>query len=150
MDRITSAMPSYLEKLQAVWDRVTDYALRETGYKLRLVEDFGSLWYGVVKHRSGAEAPLKVLLDEVIKEHPYFVDGSLYWHLNGNNLAVLPKIINKETAVGYLLDRYRRRHPELLTFGAGDSRTDAAFISLCDYALIPKNTQLFKTLAVTG
>jgi hypothetical protein len=150
MERMVSAMPSYLEKLQTVWERVTDYVLRETGYKLRLVEDFGRLWYGVVKHQSGSEAPLKLLLDEVIKEHDYLVDGSLYWHLNGNNLAVLPKIINKETAVGYLLDRYRQQHPELLTFGAGDSHTDAAFISLCDYALIPKNTQLFKTLAVTG
>jgi predicted mannosyl-3-phosphoglycerate phosphatase (HAD superfamily) len=49
--------------------------------------------------------------------------------------------------VQYLLDHYRRQHPEILTFGAGDSRTDAPFLALCDYALIPKNTQLFKTLA---
>jgi hydroxymethylpyrimidine pyrophosphatase-like HAD family hydrolase len=150
MDRMLSAMPPYLEKLRAVWDRVAHYVRRQVGYKLRLVEDFDRLWYGVVKHQSGSEAPLQALLNEVVKEHPYLLDGSLYWHLNGNNLAVLPKIISKETAVGYLLDRYRREYPELLTFGAGDSHTDAAFISLCDYALIPKNTQLFNTLAVTG
>jgi predicted mannosyl-3-phosphoglycerate phosphatase (HAD superfamily) len=86
-------------------------------------------------------------LYSVIKSHPYIIDGSLYWHLNGNNLAVLPKIINKESAVSYLIDVYRQQHPELLTFGAGDSKTDAPFMALCDYALIPKNTQLFKTLA---
>jgi len=62
----------------------------------------------------------------------------LYWHLNGNNLAILPKVINKESAVGYLLARYREQHAELLTFGAGDSKTDAAFMALCDYAIIPK------------
>jgi predicted mannosyl-3-phosphoglycerate phosphatase (HAD superfamily) len=49
--------------------------------------------------------------------------------------------------VSYLLAHYKREYPDLLTFGAGDSRTDAAFITLCDYALIPKNTQLFRMLA---
>jgi hypothetical protein len=148
MDGMISAMPEYLEKLRAVWDQVTSCVDRLDGYKLRLVEDFGRIWYGVVKHRSGSEAPLKALVDDILKEHPYLLDGSLYWHLNGNNLAILPKIINKETAVSYLLERYRQQHPELLTFGAGDSHTDAPFMALCDYALIPKNTQLFKTLAV--
>ncbi|MGZ8200906.1 MAG: hydrolase [Methylosarcina sp.] len=148
MDGMISAMPEYLEKLRAVWDQVTRYVERLDGYKLRLVEDFGRIWYGVVKHRSGSEAPLKALVDDILREHLYLLDGSLYWHLNGNNLAILPKIINKETAVSYLLERYRQQHPELLTFGAGDSHTDAPFMALCDYALIPKNTQLFKTLAV--
>lgn len=150
MDGMISAMPEYLEKLRAVWDQVTRYVERLAGYKLRLVEDFGRIWYGVVKHQSGSEVPLKALLDDVVQQHPHLQDGSLYWHLNGNNLAILPKIITKETAVSYLLERYRQQHPELLTFGAGDSHTDAPFMALCDYALIPKNTQLFKTLAVAG
>ena len=91
----------------------------------------------------------KKLLESVIKPHPSIIDGSLYWHINGNNLAVLPKIINKEGAVSYLLAQYKSQYPELLTFGAGDSRTDAAFITLCDYALIPKNTQLFRALTIS-
>jgi len=130
-----------------VWTEVELYAKRRPGFKPRLVDDFGITWYGVIKHSDGTEAILKTLLDEVIKSHPHVVDGSLYWHLNGNNLALLPKIINKESAVSYLLEGYRRQHPQLLTFGAGDSKTDAAFMALCDYALIPKNTQLFQTLA---
>ena len=100
----------------------------------------------MIKHVDGTENTLKKLLDSIIKVHPHIVDGSLYWHLNGNNLAVLPKIINKESAVSYLIDGYKRQHPELVTFGAGDSKTDAPFMALCDYALIPKNTQLFNTL----
>lgn len=47
----------------------------------------------------------------------------------------------------HLIDCYKQQHPELLIFGAGDSKTDAAFMALCEYALIPGNTQLFKSLA---
>lgn len=146
MARVLALLPGYYQKLLAVWEDVQLFAGRHDGYKLRLVRDFGIDWFGVVKHRSGAEMPLQMLLDEVVKPHPHIQDGSLYMHLNGNNLAILPKIINKEDAVRYLLDRYRQQHAEILTFGAGDSRTDAPFLALCDYALIPKNTQLFRTL----
>ena len=145
---ILQALPPYHEKLLEVWAEVELYAQRHSGFKPRLVNDFGTIWYGVVKHNDGTEATLKTLLDALLKAHPYVSDGSLYWHLNGNNLALLPKIINKESAVRYLLDGYQQRHPQLLTFGAGDSKTDAAFMALCDYALIPKNTQLFQTLAI--
>ncbi len=147
MERIMQTLPEYHEKLLEVWAEVELYAKRQGGFKTRLVNDFGITWYGVIKHRDGTEAILKTLLDEIIIAHPHVADGSLYWHLNGNNLALLPKIINKESAVGYLLEGYRTQHPELLTFGAGDSKTDAPFMALCDYALIPKNTQLFQTLA---
>ena len=149
MERIMHALPAYHEKLLAVWAEVELYAKRCPGFKPRLVDDFDTLWYGVIKHSDGTEAILKTLLDEVIKPHPHVVNGDLYWHLNGNNLALLPKIINKESAVSYLLDGYRRQHPQVLTFGAGDSKTDAPFMALCDYALIPKNTQLFQSLALT-
>lgn len=149
MSRMLAHIPAYHQKLLSIWDEVALYCQRQEGYKPRLVEDYGTTWYGVVKHQSGMETPLKDLLETVVKPHPHLLDGSFYWHLNGNNLAVIPKIINKGNAVRYLLDGYREQHPELLTFGAGDSLTDAAFMALCDYALIPKNTQLFNTLAVS-
>ena len=140
-------LPEYHQKLLEVWAEVERYAQHHPGFKPRIVNDFGINWYGVIKHSDGTEASLKTLLDEVIKPHPHVLDGSLYWHINGNNLALLPKIINKESAVSYLLNRYKQEHPNVLTFGAGDSKTDAPFMALCDYALIPKNTQLFHTLA---
>ncbi|MDO9106639.1 MAG: hydrolase [Methylovulum sp.] len=146
MAKIMQDLPVYHEKLLDVWADVAAYCQLHTGYKPRLVDDFDITWYGVIKHRDGTEAPLKKMLDTVIRAHPAIVDGSLYWHLNGNNLAVLPGIIKKEYAVSYLLDNYKQQHADVLTFGAGDSRTDAPFLALCDYALIPKNTQLFDAL----
>ncbi len=130
-----------------LWHDIETFCQQVNGYKTRLVQDFKTTWYGVIKHTDGTEAPLLALLHAVIDNHPAIGEGKLYWHLNGNNLAVLPKPITKEKAVAYLLGRYQREYPGLLTFGAGDSRTDAAFMSLCDYALIPKNTQLSRYLA---
>ncbi|MDP2902200.1 MAG: HAD hydrolase family protein [Methylovulum sp.] len=146
MDSILQRLPPYHEKLLALWETVEAYCHLHNGFKPRLVADFGITWYGVIKHSDGTEATLKKLLDSVVKPHPSICDGSLYWHINGNNLAILPSIINKESAVSYLLDSYKQQHSEVLTFGAGDSKTDAPFLALCDYALIPKNTQLFNTL----
>ncbi len=147
MERILQTLPEYQEKLLELWAEVELYAQRQPGFKPRLVKDFGITWYGVIKHSEGTESILKTLLDEIIMAHPYVVDGSLYWHLNGNNLAILPKIINKESAVSYLLEGYKKQYSDVLSFGAGDSKTDAPFMALCDYALIPRNTQLFQTLA---
>ena len=146
LDNMLKNLPTYHDKLLELWEQITTFCSENKGYKARLVEDFDITWYGVIKHTDGTEKTLSALLDAIIKPHPSILDGSLYWHLNGNNLAVLPKIINKESAVQYLLDSFHEQHPELLTFGAGDSKTDAPFMTLCDYVLIPRNTQLFKTL----
>ena len=142
-------LPVYHEKLLELWQAIIAYCQQDTGFKTKLIEDFDITWYGVIKHATGTESALTPLLNDIIKTHPSIQDGSLYWHLNGNNLAVLPKIINKESAVSYLMAEYKKLHPDLLSFGAGDSHTDGPFMGLCDYALIPKNTQLFNTMAFT-
>ena len=147
MAKMLQSLPDYQSKLMQVWEQIAIYTCQYDEFKPQLIKDFDITWYGVVKHSKGSEDALKHILENIIKPHPHLQDGSLYWHLNGNNLAVLPKIINKESAVSYLMDSYKQQHSNVLTFGAGDSHSDAAFIALCDYALIPKNTQLFKTLA---
>ena len=150
MSGMLKRLPAYHDKLLELWARVEDYCKQHKGFNARLVVDFDITWYGVIKHADRTEKTLQQVLGAVIKEHPSILDGSLYWHLNGNNLAVLPRIINKESAVDYLIQTYRQQHSDLVFFGAGDSHTDAPFMALCDYALIPRNTQLFKTLAVSG
>ncbi|NOT12927.1 MAG: hydrolase [Methylococcaceae bacterium] len=147
MNAVLQSLPEFHAKLMRVWTDIETYARLHQGYKPQLIHDFDITWYGVIKHESGSEAALKYLLDIMIKPHPSIQDGSLYWHLNGNNLAVLPRIINKQSAVSYLIDNYRQQHAGIITFGAGDSHSDAAFMTLCDYALIPKNTQLFNRLS---
>lgn len=148
MNTMLESLPAYQEKLLAIWEVVEAYTKKYAGLNPRLISDFDTIWYGVIKHTDGNKVLLKTLLDTVIKPHPSIDDGSLYWHFNSNNLAILPKTVNKESAVSYLIEFYRQHYGELLTFGAGDSRTDAPFMSLCDYALIPKNTQLSRIMAI--
>lgn len=148
MATLLADLPRYYAQLMDIWTELELYTRQDDGFKLRLVKDFGITWYGVIKHQDGTEATLQLVVEAVLKTHPHILNKDLYWHLNGNNLAVLPKIINKESAVRYLIARYQQHDPELLTFGAGDSKTDAAFMTLCDYALIPSNTQLFNALSL--
>jgi HAD superfamily hydrolase (TIGR01484 family) len=117
------------------------------GLHARLIGDHGQIFYVLVKDRDKQHTiSLPRLRDELLaawlEPHP-----ELSLHHNGNNLTVMPKSLDKAHAVRFLLEHYRRAHPELLVLGAGDSQSDADFLTLCDYALIPKHAQLMRKLA---
>jgi hydroxymethylpyrimidine pyrophosphatase-like HAD family hydrolase len=97
--------------------------------------------YLSVKHNAGDHAALAGLAERIA--------GGGYpagWrmHLNGNNLACLPPYLAKERAVAYFLETLAA--PGTLTFGFGDSHSDAPYIALCDYALTPTGSQLGRHL----
>ncbi len=60
-------------------------------------------------------------------------------HLNGNFLAVYPPYLGKEKAARWFIDNIVPAGA--VTIGMGDSLTDIGFMSLCDYMLMPNNTQ---------
>ncbi|PPD46756.1 MAG: hydrolase [Methylobacter sp.] len=146
MEKMTQALLLYQPAFNRIWADIEAFCAQDDRYNVRLAQDLGITWYGYIKHQGGTEAALAGLL-AMVKTHPAVQDGSVYWHINGNNLAVLPKTVNKENAVAYLLAKYHQDHSEVLSFGVGDSKTDAPFLALCDYALIPKGTQLHQKLA---
>lgn len=63
-------------------------------------------------------------------------------HVNGNNVAMLPPFLGKRQAAEFLLNDLRALHPGLPVVGLGDSLTDAPFMQLCDFAMIPSGSQL--------
>jgi hydroxymethylpyrimidine pyrophosphatase-like HAD family hydrolase len=67
-------------------------------------------------------------------------------HHNGNNLALLPRRVDKLRAVRWVRARLEAELGPLLTLGAGDSCTDHAFMSACDYYLVPSGSQLDRAL----
>jgi hydroxymethylpyrimidine pyrophosphatase-like HAD family hydrolase len=140
--QMAQLLPPYHHELIDLWGQVQFHAQKDPALQPRLVEDFGVIWYGVVKHADASEAALRALHDTLIIKHEAVACGRLYCHINGNNLAVLPRVVGKAHAVGFLLERYARRYDALLTVGIGDSKTDSPFMALCDYAMIPGNTQL--------
>lgn len=69
-------------------------------------------------------------------------------HRNGNNLAYLPTWLNKRHAAKYLIEKIRADRPDVPIIGFGDSLSDVGFIDLCDYAMTPTRSQLWKNVIV--
>jgi hydroxymethylpyrimidine pyrophosphatase-like HAD family hydrolase len=143
--RIHGLMTDALPGLQELAARIDDWCAR-TGYggRARLVEDAGTPFFIVIKDPDKVALNLERVEREAVL--PWIAgDGHAYCiHRNGNNLAILPTALDKAHAVAYVSERLRREHGDIVTFGMGDSRSDARFMADCDYAIIPRRTQLAK------
>lgn len=140
-----SKIKPLLPKLQALEKQLQNFANKEKiPYKIRLIEDFGLTFYLSVKHQHRDNQALKLILDNVV--NPYLESQKLdfYCHLNDNNLAILPKFLNKAPAVSYLQQQLKQEYKEYLSFGMGDSLTDMPYMQLCDYFITPTNSQIMR------
>lgn len=110
--------------------------------RARLIEDYGTPFYIVVKDHEARGERLAEIEQQVLQDWIAAEGKDYFIHRNGNNLAVLPKTLNKARAVAYLRAELEAEHGPILSFGMGDSRSDARFMAECDYAIIPNGTQL--------
>ena len=111
--------------------------------RARLIEDYATPFYVVVKDSNKQAEQLERIEREALESWiATEVGQNFYIHRNGNNLALMPKALNKARAVNYLRQRLKAEHGEILTLGMGDSKSDARFMAACDYAIIPSGTQL--------
>lgn len=133
------ALPGLREAMRAI-DDFQSKAGRPA--RARLIEDFATPFYVVVKDHEARAERLEEIEREVLR--PWLAaDGADYFiHRNGNNLALLPKALNKARAVSYLRAKLEAEHGPIISFGMGDSCSDARFMSACDYAIVPSGTQL--------
>jgi len=128
---------AHSETLAALADRVRSEA-RGASLRVRVLEEEQVPLYVLAKHDTGDSAALAEVIDRVVPEVP----AGWTIHRNGNNAAFLPPFLGKEHAVAYLLPELRRRHPDAPVIGIGDSLTDAPFMRLCDFAMMPGGSQL--------
>jgi len=137
------AMQAALPGLNELAMLIDAWAVR-TGFggRARLIEDFNTPFYLVVKDPLKIAENLEPIEREVVA--PWIAEGArdYFIHRNGNNLAILPNALNKSHAVAYVTAKLRAEHGDILTFGIGDSKSDARFMAACDYAIIPRGTQL--------
>ncbi len=129
--------------LEAIRENI-DQFIDANGFagRARLVEDYSTAFYTLLKDPNGNAENLQQIEEQLLIPWVTTQGRDFYLHRNANNLAVLPKTVNKAHAVRYLSERLRTEHGEIMRFGMGDSRSDASFMSACDYAIIPDNTQL--------
>jgi len=109
--------------------------------RIRIISDFETPFYLCAKSNEGDEQALD-RAEPLLRDRCAEAALPLFIHRNGNNLSVLPLWLDKRHAVEHLTERLRCEHGEIVTFGMGDSLSDLGFMSTCDYALVPKASQI--------
>ena len=143
LEQMRAAMHAALPGLQELAALIDQHGVATgIGHKARLIEDADTPFYLVVKDPEKIGARLEPIEREVVQ--PWINAGGrdYFIHRNGNNLAILPNALNKAHAVRYVTNLLREQHGDILTFGIGDSKSDARFMAACDYAIVPSRTQL--------
>lgn len=115
---------------------------RRLGASSRLISDFEMPLYLVFKHLGGDSSKLQPIHEELKATADL---DRFFIHANDNNLSLVPRCLGKEQAVRYVIERHLGPAPTL-TLGMGDSLTDAPFLDLCDYAVLPRASQLARHL----
>lgn len=113
-------------------------AARAIDVRATVLTDFGIDMFLSVKHNRRNLEELAAMADFVRAHVP--CDWTV--HLNGNFLAAYPPFIGKEKAARWFIDNIVP--DDAVTIGLGDSLTDVPFMALCDYAMMPTQSQNFR------
>lgn len=140
---IRSDMAQAVDGLNTIKLLIDEYAVAK-GLKARarVVEDCATPFYTLVKDPDKQASNLEQIERDLVLPWLTGEGKSFNVHRNANNLAILPNTLNKARAVAYVRQQLEAEHGEILTFGMGDSTSDARFMASCDYTIIPKGTQL--------
>lgn len=138
-EHIAREAAPYRDELAALLASATAIAERETvSLRARTMTEGGADLYLLFKHQDGDAAALEKVVDRLAP----LVPDNWTVHRNGNNAALMPPFLGKARAVQALLPRLRERHPDAPVIGIGDSLTDAPFMALCDFSMMPARSQL--------
>ena len=135
--RMAGEASAHADELSRLSGRILDEAAG-VPLRVRVLEEEGLPLYVLAKHPRGDADALAAAIDRVVPEVP----AGWTVHRNGNNAAFLPPYLGKEHAVAYLMPELRRQYPHAPVIGIGDSLTDAPFMALCDFAMMPSRSQL--------
>lgn len=136
---VTAQAEAHAGALHTLRDRIAlEAEERRASLRVRVLEEDGIGIYVLAKHEETDEDALHATIDAVLDEVP----GGWTVHRNGNNAAIMPPWLGKRHAVEALLPRLRAAHPDAPVIGIGDSVTDAPYMALCDYAMMPAGSQL--------
>ena len=149
--KFAETMKSATQHLQEELDRLCGAILQHgdpegTGvnkFRSWVVREQGVGLYVVAKKNSPEES-LEDLRDWVV--HTRALPSWWRVHLNDNNLAFIPAPVGKDYAVRNLMVELAGDSKSKLFIGVGDSNSDFSFMRLCDFAMMPKDSQVALTL----
>lgn len=133
-------LAAYQERLPELSRRTLELGKR-LGFSLRgwVVKEQGQAMYVVTKHNEQTDFVLQAV--EIEARRLGMLEG-LYVHRNGNNLAFLPEELNKRWAVLEWIRRDREKNGVRPILGFGDSLSDLAFMSECNWWATPNRGQV--------
>jgi hypothetical protein len=146
-DRMAKAAERHAPALHALTAAIDEEAKQtREPIAVRILAEGDLPLYVLAKHAEANAEALHAVVDAAV---PALAAGWTH-HRNGNNVALLPPHLGKANAVAHLLPGLRRRFPDAAVIGIGDSRTDAPFMALCDFAMLPASSQLAERLFDAG
>ncbi|MFC4256244.1 hypothetical protein ACFOWT_12545 [Croceibacterium xixiisoli] len=140
---ITGKAAQYADELAGLAEAISaEAAAQNVTINARVLMEGELPLYTLAKHTDMDHDALFAVVDAAVPSLP------LGWtdHRNGNNVALMPPYLGKEHAVAHILPGLRARFPDAPVIGIGDSLTDAPFMALCDYAMMPPRSQLAGTM----
>jgi hydroxymethylpyrimidine pyrophosphatase-like HAD family hydrolase len=129
--------PLWRERMALIQDELDTYIKRNRlDLRIRLVSDMNYACYVCVKGESSHLLQIQACT-------ALFNSEGFTIHSNDRNLAFMPPYASKRRAVAFLKQVLITEFNQALTFmGLGDSTSDAEFMSICDFQIIPTNSQL--------
>ncbi|WP_291431198.1 hypothetical protein [Deinococcus sp.] len=116
--------------------------LGQLGLEVSLIVRSGAPLLVRITHAHGLELALRqaaTSLREWLNDGPF--SSALTLEVTPDTVTVLPRDIRVEGAVNYVLSQLRG---VTLTVGVSAETSDRAFLALCDYALLPGESQLLE------
>lgn len=106
-----------------------------------VVQEQGLALYTVAKQKTPNDTPYATtFLPQLLNSlDPTLLEG-FYFHLNGNNLALIPQPVSKANAVQFLLQQLDLKQRPIMGFG--DSLSDVGFLNQCHWWGMPQHSQL--------
>lgn len=141
-ERVDRALETELQVLAVLHQKLEAEHGGEGGLHVRVAGEPGRPAYLMVKNPAKDPVPVRQASEMCVAPWIAANPGFTH-HLNGNNLAVLPPSIGKRAAVAYLIEKLKADHGDIFVVGAGDSLTDAPFLTLCHAVLIPTKSQIW-------
>lgn len=144
--RVLQIVAPLQQRLDELERRCTEF-FQTRGYDAfaRVNREYGAGVYLVLKHRDSSR------LEEL-----YAAQRDLFPRLdlsfcalsaNDNNISLLPRGIDKASALRHVLEQMRATEDDAPVVGLGDSLSDLPFLTLCDWWGMPRKSQLAGAVA---
>ncbi|MEI6206768.1 MAG: hypothetical protein WCP20_08300 [Desulfuromonadales bacterium] len=132
-------------EMAALAAAIREYADRRAmALTIRIIGDCAMELYIVIKQPEADSTVLENLHSEYVLG---LTPADFYVHFNDNNIAIIPRFLNKANAVKFLIEeRLRPTDDSLVTLGMGDSLSDLRFMGVCDYLIAPSVSQIGRSL----